>query len=79
MGTLIGSLGPYSTPNYNGNVINEVTADNLFSMTTVATVNHTVHGVTGFDLHVIAPESVSSTLFIIGGAAFGIRRFRQKK
>lgn len=79
--TLIGNLGTYGPGAFSGSTSATYSPSNPFSMTAVATITHGGGSkVSGFDLNVnVAPEPISSTLFVIGAAILGGRYFSKRK
>ncbi|UCD35016.1 MAG: hypothetical protein JSU90_12105 [Nitrospiraceae bacterium] len=79
-GTLLGSLGPYSSVDSGISSGSVATLSNPYSLTTKTTVNLTAGSMMQTTANVaIVPEPISSTLFIVGAATLGFRRFRKIK
>lgn len=80
-GTQTGHLGPFSNGSFAGTASSVVSPSNPFSLTTHARITHTGDNtISSFDLEVnVLPEPVSSALFVVGGATFGLRRFWRKR
>jgi len=77
-GTLLASLGSYTSTN-SGTTSGTVSLSNPYSLTTKTTVNLTAGSNMQTTTNVaIVPEPVSTTLFIVGGATLGFRRFRKR-
>jgi hypothetical protein len=79
-GTSVGTLGPY-TAGFNSTATSSGNPSNPYSLTDVATI--TFGGpVSGTALHMnlsVVPEPISSTLFIIGAATLGFRRYLKRE
>ena len=81
----VGTLGPYvaGTPDspFSGATNASGSTDSQYSITQVATITHNASGENSSFNYVVnvVPEPISSTLFIIGGATLGFRRWRKKK
>ena len=79
-GTLLGSLGTYSTTNSGTTSGSVASLSNPYSVTAKATVNLAAGSMMQTTSNIaIVPEPVSSTLFVIGGALLGFRRLRKMK
>ena len=78
--TLLATLGPYTAGSFSGTSTNYFNPTDPYSLTTRATITHTSAGqVTSLNLQAaVVPEPISSTLFIVGAATLGFRRFRKK-
>jgi len=78
--TLLSTLGPYSAGSFSGTDTTYFDPTDPYSLTTLATITHTSAGqVTSLNIQVaVVPEPISSTLFVVGAAALGFRRFRKK-
>jgi hypothetical protein len=82
--TQVGNLGPYvagqDNDPFSGVTSGSASPSSPFSMTSVAKITHGSDGMnTSFNLNVVVvPEPLSSSLFIVGAATLGFRRFRKK-
>jgi hypothetical protein len=64
--TLLSSLGDFSTGAFSGTDWSVITADNPYSLTMVATINHAGHGSTSFNYRIKVPEPGPLALLGIG-------------
>ena len=76
--TLLSSLGGYSTGSFSGADWAGITVDNPYSLTMVATINHTGHGSTSFNYRIKVPEPGPLALFGIGLVALATVKRRTK-
>ncbi len=82
METNTSSFGTYQNQAFSREQKSQISNDNPSSFTTVATLTHKAgKRVSSFGTHVtvaVAPEPVSTVLFITGGALFAARCYRKK-
>ena len=78
--TLLGTLGP-DVAAFSGTTSTVLDPTDQYSLTNQVTLTHNAAGDTSsFNMKVsVVPEPISSTLFIIGGATLGFRRFRKNR
>lgn len=82
--TTAGTLGPFvagtNDDPFSGLTSSTYALSSPFSLTSKAVITHSSGGQnTSFNLNLnVVPEPISSTLFIVGGATLGFRRFRKK-
>jgi len=79
--TTLSTLGPYNAGSFHDTSTDFFNPNEPYSMTTRTTITHNnAAQVTSLNLQIsVLPEPVSSTLFVIGGALLGFRRFRKMK
>lgn len=77
--TSLGTLGPYNAA-FSGTTSTVLDPTDPYSLTNKVTLTHTAAGDTSsFNMNVtVVPEPISSTLFIVGAATIGLRRFKKK-
>ena len=79
-GNLLGSLGTYSMVDSGSTSGSAGSLSNPYSLTTKTVVTLAASSTMQTTANVaIVPEPISSTLFIVGGATLGFRRWRKKR
>jgi len=77
-GVLLGHLGPYTSTDSGTTSGSIASLLNPYSLTTKTTVSLTEGSMMQTTTNVaIVPEPISSTLFLVGAATLGYRRFRK--